>query len=298
MREPLGDSETAFTLARCEFGAADPSRSSAAGGLSPLVSVVIPTYGHERYIAATLESVFAQSFLDREIIIVNDGSPDCTARLLAPFADDRRISYVEQAHAGPSAARNYGLQMARGEFVAFLDDDDVWPAEKLAWQVEAMRASPTAVLVYGSVETFGRSATLQKVIRPAGRVRENFRIRNLIASPGQTLIRRSALAAVGGFDETLWGADDWDLYIRLAAIGEFLYDPRLALRHRVHEANASGRAWLMYLNDCRVLRKHFGRVPALHDVPAWFSARRYVVEYCLQMLARSMRIRWQECWRR
>src|SRR3954471_16219960 len=112
---------------------------------SPAVSVVIPTYKHAGYIEETLQSVFAQTFTDFEVIVVNDGSPDNTTAVLQPWVASGRIRYLEQPNAGQSAARNAGIRLARGEFVALLDDDDLWPADKLAIQVERLRTQPNAV---------------------------------------------------------------------------------------------------------------------------------------------------------
>src|SRR5439155_3912895 len=120
----------------------------------PTVSIIIPTYNHRQYVLETLESVFAQTLADREIIVINDGSPDDTAEVLRPLAASGRIRYIQQANAGPSEARNRGLAEARGRFVAFLDDDDLWPADKLAWQVEALQHAPEAALIYGRYEAF------------------------------------------------------------------------------------------------------------------------------------------------
>src|SRR4051812_10173624 len=105
---------------------------------SPTVSVVIPTYGHCRYVLETIESALGQTFSSNEIIVVNDGSPDDTVVVLQPYTQTGRIRYFEQPNAGQASARNRGLAEATGEFVAFLDDDDIWPADKLAWQIQAM----------------------------------------------------------------------------------------------------------------------------------------------------------------
>ena len=99
---------------------------------NPRVSIVIPTYQHCDFILRTLSSVFEQSLGDYEIIVVNDGSKDDTATVLAPLVDAGRITYIEQENRGQSHARNVGLSRARGEYIAFLDDDDIWPPEKLA----------------------------------------------------------------------------------------------------------------------------------------------------------------------
>lgn len=222
------------------------------------VSVIVPTYRHARWIEQTLASVLAQSFDDLEIIVVNDGSPDDTAERLRPLREAGRIRYFEQRNAGQAAARNRGLREARGEFVAFLDDDDLWPADKLAWQVQALRAHPECVLVWGA------HAPLREE-QPAGedggeprpvQARRLFRLHNRIQSPGQALMRASALRAVGGFDDRLWGSDDWDLYLRLAEQGPFAFDPRVALRYRRHDGNASRDAIRHARNHVRVVRRH------------------------------------------
>lgn len=208
-----------------------------------LVSVVIPTYNHRDTVAEAIESALAQEGVDLEIIVVNDGSPDDTPDVLKRYLG--RIRYLEQENAGQAAARNRGIAEATGEFVALLDDDDQWPAGKLAWQVEALRKNPDAVLVYGEdvrVDTGGHPLppTPRKGYkRPSGEVYRDFLEGCWIASPGQTLIRRSAIDQIGGFDTGVWGSDDWDLYLRLAEIGRFIYEDRPALRYRIHGGNAS-----------------------------------------------------------
>src|ERR1041384_5249526 len=115
----------------------------------PIGSVIIPTFKHEEYVLGTLESVFAQTMRDYEVIVVNDGSPDGTSERLRPLVEGGRIRYFEQANAGQAPARNRGLKEARGEFVAFLDDDDLWPADKLQWQVQAMKEDATLSVIAG-----------------------------------------------------------------------------------------------------------------------------------------------------
>jgi glycosyltransferase involved in cell wall biosynthesis len=240
------------------------------------VSVVIPTYNHRDYVVRTLESVFAQTAPAAEVIVVNDGSPDDTADVLRPFAADGRIRYIEQKNAGQAAARNRGFAEARGEFVAFLDDDDEWPADKLQWQADALRAAPDAVLVYGSFRLIrdGRLQPQDPMSRPAGRVAREFRQQCWIMSPGQTLMRAAAVRELGGFDTGIWGSDDWDLYIRLAARGTFLYEDRVALHYRQHAANASGRALEHVKNHLKVVRRHIG-----WNLPLLVSHQRAAARY-------------------
>ena len=251
------------------------------------MSVVVPTYGHRDFVLATLESVFAQTFIDREVVVINDGSPDDTAELLQPLAESGRIRYVEQPNAGQAAARNRGLELARGEFVAFLDDDDLLPADKLERQVSALRALPDVALVGGWATLIDAEG---RVVGEHGAPEGEFTTRDLARgcpfySPGQTLVRRSALEAVGGFDESLWGADDYDVYVRLSAMGPLRIERRVALLYRVHGSNASHRRDRMFANVHATIRKHFLAGPA--DVRR--DAYRWLYSYAGGDLARRLR---------
>ena len=174
----------------------------------PTVSVVIPTYNHRDLVLATMDSVFAQTFLDYEVIVVVDGSPDDSAALLEPLAESGQIRLFVQENRGQAHARNAGWRRARGEFVAFLDDDDLWPPDRLEWQVDALRKHPDVDLVYGDFAYLGSDETLRPNDRkgyPSGRVEQSFRLRNWMLSPGQATIRRSALERCGGFDPEILG---------------------------------------------------------------------------------------------
>ena len=259
---------------------------------SPAVSVIIPAYGHADLIGETLDSVLAQTFDDYEIIVIDDGSPDDTAGAVEAVSrrSPRPIRYERQENRGQGGARNVGLKLARGEFVAYLDDDDLWPADKLEWQIECLRRDDQLGLVWGEHSVLlpdGGEFHHQPrfVDMPEGEAHAAFLYKNRIMSPGQTLIRRSALERVGGFDESIWGADDWDLYLRLAKVTTFAFDPRLALRYREHARNASRRAVEHAANHRAVIRRHVGRNP-LSYWPAVWRGRSY---YLPRLLAAGER---------
>ena len=250
------------------------------------VSVIIPTYKHRDFVLATLDSVFAQTFTDYEVIVVNDGSPDDTADVLKPLAEAGRIRYIEQANQGQAAARNCGIAEASGDFVALLDDDDLWPSDKLSWQVASLRDHPDAVFVYGGTSLVGGDFNLAEhgeteyplhpgETGPSGYVYEELLVRNPLYSPGQALIRTATLKQINGFDENIWGADDYDLYIRLAREGRFLYRNHCALYYRKHSNNASANLLKMYKNVCSVRRKHLGRFPRLSSYRLWLKSYLY-----------------------
>ena len=124
----------------------------------PLVSVIIPAYDVAEFIGDALNSVFAQTFTDCEVIVINDGSPD-TAKLeqvLAPYMS--RIVYLKQENRGVSAARNTGIAAARGSLIAFLDGDDIWLANYLEVQVKRIQADPSIDVLYPNVLMFGGSS--------------------------------------------------------------------------------------------------------------------------------------------
>jgi glycosyltransferase involved in cell wall biosynthesis len=223
----------------------------------PQVSVIIPTYKHQDYVLATLDSVFAQTFMDYEVIVVNDGSPDSTAQLLQPLAAAGRIRYIEQANAGQAAARNRGIAEAQGEFIALLDDDDLWPPDKLEWQVAAMAKNPAAGVIVGTAEVVDTSSGKRwtKDLSLEITFEELFQ-GNPIWSPGQTLIRASLLKQLDGLDATVWGADDWDLWFRATKASRIIAENRIALFYMLHATNASKQLCRMLDNSCLVVDIH------------------------------------------
>lgn len=223
----------------------------------PKVSVIIPTFNHASLVGATLESVFAQNLKDFEVIVVNDGSEDETAEVLRRHVDAGAIQYLEQPNRGVAAARNRGLAEANGDFIAFLDDDDLWPEDKLEWQLAAIETTEAVMVAGGHVSFQGFKTKVDepRIERDAFRRLDSkaFFSGNPLASPGQALIRKSALERVGGFNPEIWGVDDLDLWLRLSAQGEVLKSERVALYYRVHSANASHNLSRMADNTERVL---------------------------------------------
>ena len=249
----------------------------------PAVSVIIPTYAHSTYIGQTLDSVFSQSFKDYEVIVVNDGSPDDAGSRLADLARFGRIRYVEQSHAGPAAARNRGLALAEGEYIAFLDDDDLWPHDKLEWQVRYLRRNPTVGAVAGDRFWWEGDAPPPRVSAGTRAVRvltwESLFRGNPIASPGQVMIRRSVLDRVGPLNPDIWGADDFDLWFRLAAVTRFELHDRIALHYRAHNSNASHQLDRMLANTRAVIDTQIAKAPPARAPVLTNTANRWMYDY-------------------
>lgn len=192
----------------------------------PLVSVVVPAFNAAASLQQTLDSVLAQSFPSFEIIVVDDGSQDATAAIAGrASARDGRIRVVHQRNAGVGAARNAGLRLARGKYIAPLDADDLWSPRKLERQIARLeRAGPKAGLVYcwsRNVDEHNRILRWSHPYRIEGRVGSAMMLGNFVGSASVPLFRASALAAVGEYltrneQNGAQGCEDWDLNIRVA----------------------------------------------------------------------------------
>ncbi|MFO1456183.1 MAG: glycosyltransferase family 2 protein [Steroidobacteraceae bacterium] len=190
------------------------------------VSVVIPTYNYGRFIARAIDSALGQTATPAEVIVVDDGSTDDTDEVLARYAG--RIRVLRQANRGVSAARNAGIDSASGDFVAFLDSDDLWLPTKLERQIELFERYPASGAIGCGVQVIRKELqVLRTVVFPDAIGHPHKRIRRLAlrrswvgGSSSGALLPRAVLARVGAFDETLWGAEDWDLWLRIGAAYE------------------------------------------------------------------------------
>jgi glycosyltransferase involved in cell wall biosynthesis len=262
---------------------------------SPRVSVVIPTYRHQAFILDTLQSVFDQRGVDAQIIVVNDGSPDDTRALLAPLAESKRIQYIEQPNAGVAKARNVGIGHARAEYVALLDDDDLWPPDKLEWQVAYLDANPDVGAVGGTLQTIDEHATLGKTASFHPEITfESLFQGNPFYSPGQTLIRADVLREVGGLNPAIWGADDWDLWFRIARRAKIVMLDQLALYYRLHAQNASRQTARLIAACCSTVGEHLRALPADLRGALRYDAHYVVYETFGSRLAREARTRLTE----
>jgi glycosyltransferase involved in cell wall biosynthesis len=201
-----------------------------------LISVIIPVFNREEFLAEAIQSALAQRNANVEILVVDDGSTDGTAHVAEQFRD--LIQYFYQENAGPPAARNRGIAAARGDWLAFLDSDDLWPPDRMQVLLQAVSSNPGVGIVMGHMQfiplAVSRSADFDEARRTTPAVL-NY---NLSA----TLIRASLFASVGLFDVAMRYSDDWDWFVRAreqnVAI-EFL--PEVSLINRRHAGNLSNQ---------------------------------------------------------
>jgi len=223
----------------------------------PTVSVVIPAYNAERYLRETLDSVLAQTYRDFEVIVVDDGSKDSTPAIAKGYGEPVRC--VEQANAGPSAARNRGIREARGAFIAFVDSDDLWLPEKLAEQVPLFDPEGRVGLVYCRAEKIGPAGQplpTPQLPKPRGRVFMDFLFRNHCPTSG-VVVRRECFETCGVFPEDMVWAEDWHLWLRIARRYEFEVVDRVLIRHRVHGGALTAQSEKAYAGARKALQSGF-----------------------------------------
>lgn len=233
---------------------------------APLVSVVIPTYNHAHFLRSALGSVVAQTFDNWEAIVVNNNSTDDTEAVVGSF-DDPRITLVNfQNHGIIAAGRNEGIRRSRGEFVAFLDSDDIWQPHKLERCVAALNHGvdlvchaekwvggdrPQRVVTYGPAE----KSTWLGLLLDQNRI-----------STSATVLRRSCLEQVAMFDESaeFVTAEDYDLWMRLARSGcAFTFLDDVLGEYRRHQANASGSVLRHLAAERAVVERHLALDPSI-----------------------------------
>lgn len=212
--------------------------------MKKLVSVIIPTYNRGDLIAETIRSVLRQSYKNLEIIVVDDGSTDGTAGIVKGI-DDPRVRYIYQDNAGlPAAPRNRGIRESRGEYIAFLDSDDIWLRDKIERQVEVLDRNPQVGLVYCRFEFFGAGFPPGKTFPDraySGYVFDRLARGNFVPTVS-VLTRREALIKAGAFDEArrLRAFEDYELWIRIARSFDFHFIDEVLCRFRMHSQNILG----------------------------------------------------------
>lgn len=211
---------------------------------TPTVSVVIAAYNASRWIGETLESVLAQDYTDCEIILVDDGSTDDTAQIVARYGE--RVRYIHKSNGGQPSARNVGIRAAQGEYVAFLDADDLWTKEKLRLQVDLLHETGRAwtysdafVFDSESGDLLHRAGQLQRLYE--GDILEPLFLGNFILSP-TPVVRRSVFEQVGYFDEdeAVHIGEDWYMWLRIAACYPVGLVSKPLAHYRVHTQSMTG----------------------------------------------------------
>lgn len=223
---------------------------------APLVSVIIPVYNYDRYLGEAIESVLSQTHQQLEVIVVDDGSTDQSGEVARSFAD-RGVRYCLQVHAGIGPTRNKGVELAQGDFLAFLDADDRWPLEKLERQLRAFESDPALEMVFGQALQLQNGPEWE-----AGIKEKNFAATGMVPGlvPGTMLIKRAAFFRVGKFAGGLKVGEFIDWYARAVELQiRSLVLPDLFLWRRIHDSNQGVRERQSVSDYARVLKASLDR---------------------------------------
>lgn len=209
-----------------------------------LVSVIIPTYNRAGFVVEAIQSVLAQTISDFELIIVDDGSTDSTREVLSDFISKRTIRYIRQNNQGEAAARNTGIDEARGRYIAFLDSDDLFCPEHLGQHIEYLEQHPEAGLVQSSFSKFdplGNNLGVRDTTWFSGWIYPQILLQwNSLIAIDTVVVPRRVLEEIGLFDESLHQATDLDLWRRIARRHPFGALKEVLAKVRVHSGNISG----------------------------------------------------------
>ncbi|MUH01592.1 glycosyltransferase [Scytonema sp. UIC 10036] len=228
----------------------------------PKVSVVIPAYNSMQYLPETLESVLQQTFTNFEVLIINDGSTDNIIQWASEIADPR-VKLISQKNQGVSVARNTGIALSQGEYIAFLDADDLWQQTKLEKQARCLDENPEIGLVHTSM------ALVDAKGKPTGRVMASFAEgevwKELVESNkiacSSVMVRRCCLEKVGGFEPNLHFAEDWDLWIRISSHYSFAVIKEPLYYYRQIPTSLSKNLAVLQQSFEFVIEKTFRSVP-------------------------------------
>ncbi|MEW5860942.1 MAG: glycosyltransferase [Cyanobacteriota bacterium] len=227
------------------------------------ISVIVPTLNAERTILRTIKSVLQQTFPNYELIVINDGSSDRTLELLNTI-EDPRVKIFSYSNGGLPVARNRGISHATGNFITFLDADDLWTPDKLELQFIALQQHPEAGVVYSwtqFMDNQGKYFHGGKSVFFKGNVYANLLLGNFIDSGSNVLIRRQAIESVGEFDPTLASCEDWDYWLRLAARWPFVVVPKPQILYRQSSGAMSSKIEVMKKYHLIVVERAFQAAP-------------------------------------
>lgn len=207
------------------------------------ISVVIPAYNASQYIAMAIDSVLDQTHRVDEIIVVDDGSTDKTQEVVARY-EDKGVRYVRQPNQGSACARNTGIALASGKYIAFLDADDFWLPNKINQQVKTFEEKTDLALVSGDQIFWDQDRSFEKVREFSRRQwdtdsKKQIIFENIVGNPSMVMVKRSVLQQAGLFDPQIRFGDDWDMWIRVSEIGKIGFVQEPVAVYRWHKNSIS-----------------------------------------------------------
>ncbi|MBD2196496.1 MULTISPECIES: glycosyltransferase [Calothrix] len=246
---------------------------------NPIISVIIPAYNCQKTIKATIASVLNQTFTNFELIVINDGSQDSTLEIISKI-EDYRLKIFSFENAGGNVSRNRGLNYAVGDFVSFLDADDIWTPEKLASQLQALQNNTDCQVAYSWTDYIDEKDNFLVSGRhfiANGDVYEQLLLNNFLENGSNPLICKEAIALIGGFDESLSAAQDWDMWLRLANKFNFVCVPAVQILYRVSANSLSSNLIRQETACLQVIERAYKA--RQFDKHIWYMAMTNIYKY-------------------
>ncbi|HRV96121.1 MAG TPA: glycosyltransferase [Anaerolineae bacterium] len=267
-----------------------------------LISVIIPNYNHGQYIIDAIDSILRQDYHNYEIIVIDDGSTDNTGKIVAKYGD--KVNYIWQENQGLSAARNHGIRLAKGDFIALLDADDIYEPDFMSTLIDILQQNPSADGIFCGYQFVDNV----DIPLPGGEARSisanqlyDVLLDGNFLVPESILIRRYCYEAVGPFDESLRACEDWDMWLRISKQYQIIGTDKILTRHRVLPGSMSTDPIRMLNNRLTVLEKHFGSLTG--SSADWTLQKRKAYGYgyltsCVEYLQYQDIDRAYECFRK
>jgi glycosyltransferase involved in cell wall biosynthesis len=278
----------------------------------PAISVILPTYNSAHFISESIRSVLAQTFEDWELLIINDGSTDHTEETASQYCtQDIRVKLISRENCGVSRSRNFGVSLARGELIAFLDADDRWLPNKLATHVKYMNASPDIGISFARVEFLqlnGKATGKLVNSQLTGLKPEDFLYTNPTVTVSNIVVKRSLFKELQGFDETINYSEDMEFLFRCSSYKEFQIEGinEVLVQYRIHTSGLSStldkmeQGWHMFINKAMLLNPD---LIEQHYQSAYASQLQYLARQTLRLgfseklgitfINRAIRTDWQ-----
>jgi glycosyltransferase involved in cell wall biosynthesis len=241
-----------------------------------LVSIIMPVYNRETFLNLAIISALSQTYKDIELVIIDDGSTDSSRDIIRKFSNSypRRIVPLFQEHLGPTVARNNGIKKASGGFIAFLDSDDLLMPGKISRQIDIYSSCPSFSFIYTGYNLIDTNGKEFQRIYPdryfSGNIYKKLWIKDNFISGGTIMVKKNNLHDVGLFDESLTGAENLDLRIKLSKIGPVGFVNDILYSYRRHDSNLSSNTTSMTANYLNMVANHFG-VDGIKNRSLWKS---------------------------
>jgi alpha-1,3-rhamnosyltransferase len=226
--------------------------------MNPLVSIIIPSYNHSKYITETIESILGQTYDNFELIVIDDGSQDNSIEIIEKLRLNNKFIFIKRENKGLCETLNEGINLSRGKYIAICASDDIYLKDKIKLQVDFLETNPNYALCYGKIISFDNDGN-QKFINSkkykSGKLFLDLIKTNFVPAVTQ-MYRKDIFDNIGGFDKDLW-IEDWDMLLRISYSYEIGFLDKYLAMYRNHGENMSGGKNIrkMYENELKILNK-------------------------------------------